>query len=117
MSAEVTQRTIFKISEKFSATPGPRYITEGDWSGELLRTTILKRVVMEAISSGEKITIDLDGTAGFGTSFLEEVFGGLIREDKLRISDLQKVLYFKSNEEPYLIDDIKEYMEEANDKN
>lgn len=118
MSASQMQSTlILKIKNDFSATPGPRYIVEGEFSGELLRTTILIKIVNEAIQNKAKLLIDLDGTAGYGTSFLEEAFGGLIREDKISYAKLKETLDFKSNEEPYLIDDIREYMEEANDKN
>jgi hypothetical protein len=118
MSASQMQaKVIFDLKAEFSPTPGPRYIIEGDFSGELLRTTILKNIVSEAIKKKNKLLIDLDGTAGYGTSFLEEAFGGLIREDKISFEKLKETLEFKSDEEPYLIDDINEYMEEANDKN
>ena len=48
-----------------------------------------------------------------GTSFLEEVFGGLIREEHIAYEDLRKYLDFISNEEPDLIDEIWGYIEDA----
>lgn len=101
------------IAQKFTRTPGPRYIKEGKFSGELFRKTILKDIVSEAITKNEELTIVLDGAAGYGTSFLEEAFGGLIREDKIPYNDLKRVLVFVTKEEPYLEDDINEYLEDA----
>ena len=59
------------------------------------------------------LQIDLDGTFGYGTSFLEEAFGGLIRIDGFRLADLNRILFFKSDEEPELITEVQSYMEEA----
>jgi hypothetical protein len=104
------------IAKDFSAAPGPRYIREGDFSGELFRNTILLPKMKIAIEKGLDIIVDLDGTAGYGTSFLEESFGGLIREEYLDYNQIKKVLKIKSDEELYLIDDIDHYLEEANNE-
>jgi hypothetical protein len=106
-----------KVAEIFSKYPGPRYIAEGEYSGEAFRDQVLLPIVKRSIESGEKILIDLDGTNGYGTSFLEETFGGLIRVNKLKYSDLKNIFGYKSEEEPYLIDDIQDYMEAARDEN
>ena len=105
-----------KIATDFSSTPGPRYIVEGDWSGELFRKECLLPVVKKAIEEKNKLIVDLDGTAGYGTSFLEESFGGLIREEKIEYSEIVHVLEIKSMEEDYLIEDIKEYLKDAEKK-
>ncbi|WMN11923.1 STAS-like domain-containing protein [Marivirga salinae] len=102
-----------KIAQDYTTTPGPRYIKEGSWSGEKLRNEIVFPQVSESIKKNEKIEIDLDGTAGYGTSFLEEVFGGLIRENKLDYDELVEFIEIKSDEEPYLIEDIFEYLKDA----
>lgn len=102
-----------KISTDYSKSPGPRYIVEGKNSGELFRTNRLLPLVVQAKSHATKVEINLDGTSGFGTSFLEESFGGLIRNDGFTLSELNNLLIFVSKEEPYLIDEIKEYMLEA----
>ena len=41
-----------------------------------------------------KLIVDLDGTAGLGTSFLEESFGGLIRRDHINYNILKQTLYY-----------------------
>jgi hypothetical protein len=105
-----------KIARDFTPTPGPRYIKEGFHSGELFRDTILYPKFEEALKQGVKIEVDLDGTAGYGTSFLEETFGGLIREKHMDIEVIKKHLELISNEEDYLIEDIQHYLEDAETK-
>lgn len=68
------------------------------------------------IDNGDTLEVDLDGTQGYGTSFLEEAFGGLIREDHFALDDILDHVRFVSEEEPYLIDDIKLYLKAANDE-
>ncbi len=106
----------FKIAKDFFPTPGPRYIHEGPYSGELLRQTKFFTLFHDAIRDNKKIIVDLDGTPGYGTSFLEEIFGGLIREHKLDYAQIISHLDIISEEEPYLKDDIYHYLSEANEK-
>lgn len=104
------------IAKDFTDTPGPRYDHEGKFSGEKFRKEVLEPDVRKALSEGKKIKVDLDHTAGYGTSFLEEAFGGLIRNDKIDYNSLKESLIIKSDEEEYLIDDILEYLKEAHDE-
>ena len=95
---------VLKISTDFSKTPGARYKEEGDYSGQEFRENHLFPKYQEAKTQGCKLIIDLDGTAGFGTSFLEESFGGLIRTNKLDYNELKNIIYFKSEENPEYIE-------------
>jgi len=106
----------FKVVTEFSETPGPRFRDEGDFSGEELREDHLLPLVRDTIENDQTLLVDLDGTHGYLTSFLEEAFGGLIRVDKIQFEILSKVLSFKSDEEKYLIDDIDGYMQDAQDE-
>lgn len=101
------------VAEEFSRTPGPRYAAEGDFSGEVFRQEVLRPKVKEAIHTKAHLLIDLDGTAGYGTSFLEEAFGGLVRMDGISAETLRAILRFKSDEEEYLVEDILSYIAEA----
>lgn len=98
---------------EFSVTPGSRYRDEGTkaHSGQEFREDILESKFQEALKAKIKLIVDLDGTIGYGTSWLEEVFGGLAR--KYKKSDVLEIIEFISNEEPYLIDDIKQYIKDA----
>jgi len=109
-------RIIVKIAKDFSRTPGPRYIKEGKWSGELLRTEKFYNIFNDAINNNKMVVVDLDGTIGYGTSFLEEIFGGLIREHHLDYDQILKHLELISEEEPYLIEDIFAYLKDAHEE-
>lgn len=101
------------ISSEFSTTPGARYITDGPFSGEQFRKEKLEPLFAER-NDNSTILIDLDGTEGYATSFLEESFGGLAR-----VFGKERVIariHFKSDEESLLIEEIKNYIEQCNDK-
>jgi hypothetical protein len=87
------------IREEFGYAPGPRYIREGDLSAELFRREFLLPAMKKAIQEKVILTVDVDGTAGFGKSFFEESFGGLIREEGLDYKDIVDHLEVISNEE------------------
>ncbi|MGM9508576.1 STAS-like domain-containing protein [Larkinella sp. GY13] len=108
------KQLIVNIAKEFTKTPGPRYIWEGEFSGELFRQKILTDKFHQAVDQNSTLVVQLDGTAGYGTSFLEEVFGGLAREEGIK--KVQKYLEVISNDEPYLKDDILEYVREAEKK-
>lgn len=110
------KHTLINIASDFSTAPGPRYIHEGRFSGELFRTQTLTPKFKEALASKLVLEVVLDGTSGYGTSFLEEAFGGLIREDRIAYSDITKTLKLVSNEEPDYIEEINEYLEQARDE-
>lgn len=99
---------IIKICDDFTDAPGPRFISQGDYSGELFRESILIPKFKEAIEKNEKLTIDFDGTFGYPTSFLEEAFGGL--KEKYEKDIILNTLEFISNDEIGLIDEVKGYI-------
>lgn len=107
-----------KISRDFTPTPGPRYIRESDIdnSGESFRKKILFPTFISALERNKKLVVDLDGTAGYGTSFLEESFGGLIRIEKMEYQTIIDNLEIISNEEEFLNDDIQQYLKDAAQK-
>lgn len=99
--------------KEFSITPGSRELDEGKkaHSGEEFRINFLEPAFKDILKTDSKLIVNLDGTIGFGTSWLEEVFGGLARIYDKDIVKSKLVLI--SDEEPYLIDDINEYIEHA----
>ncbi len=94
----MSDATILKVSEEFTEAPGGRYKTDGDFSAELFRDTILLPAVKKAIDEKKKLLIDLDGGYGYAFSFIEEAFGGLVRKG-LRHADLCDYMNIKSNED------------------
>ncbi len=105
-----------KIATDFSTTPGARYKEEGDFSGEEFREYVLYPKFKEAKTKGCHLIINLDGTAGLGTSFLEESFGGLLRTNKLDYNEVVDIIQFVSIENPDYIEEILGYLFDAYEK-
>lgn len=104
---------IINIAKDFSRSPGARYKEEGDFPGVEFRSNLLAPNLKKAIENGVKIEVNLDGSAGYSTAFLEESFGGLIREDGFTYDEVMNNIIFTSDEDPSYIDDIKHYIEHA----
>jgi STAS-like domain of unknown function (DUF4325) len=69
-----------KISTNFTKTPGARYYSDGPFSGEEFYDKLLKKSYVEAVNQGVKLRVDLDGTDGYASSFLNEAFSRLGNE-------------------------------------
>ncbi len=108
---DTRQRIPLNIAEVFSRTPGPRTRAEGEHSAEEFLDTILVHRFDEAVASQAVLLVDLDGGYGYGTSFLEEAFGGLARRRGVQL--VLDHVNFKSEEEPYLVNDVLSYIREA----
>ncbi|WP_237479404.1 STAS-like domain-containing protein [Lichenibacterium dinghuense] len=71
-------RTI-SVAQDFSRYPGPRYRRDGSFSGEQFREEILAPALRNAVAGGGRLHVLIDGVAGYGSSFLDEAFAGLLR--------------------------------------
>ena len=99
---------LFKV-KNFTMTPGGRFIRDGKFSGEEFRENVLDALYNQALETDETLEIDLDGTYGYPSSFLEESFGGLARKyGKQSVKNKIKVI---SNDDPLQICRIQEYIE------
>jgi hypothetical protein len=92
----VTMDRIIEISKEFSLTPGGRYISDGPASGQLFRDRHLAPALREAQRMGSRVVVILDGTRGYLSSFLEEAFGGLVRECGFTRDQLARLLEIRS---------------------
>ncbi|MDA8485873.1 STAS-like domain-containing protein [Pseudomonas resinovorans] len=101
--------TSIVVTKRFSEYPAGRYRADGDFSGQVFREDLL----VPALAKHDLVEIDLDGAMGYGSSFLEEAFGGLVREHKFSAEQLHRKLRFKSDEEPSLIQEIWIYIDGA----
>ena len=100
-----------KISEEFSRFPGARNYSDGNYSGEEFFDKILDSRFAQALAAKSKLTVDLDGTEGYATSFLDEAFTRLAK--KYTVRETLNNLIIISNEEPEWIDEIKTYISET----
>ncbi len=101
------------IVSDFSRTPGFRFYSDGPFSGQLFRETKLEPLFEES-KNFDTIVINLDGVAGYATSFLEEAFGGLARKYGKEV--VLNRLTFISDEDPLLIEEIQNYIRNCHEK-
>lgn len=82
---------MISIAKDFSPHPAGRYVTDGPFSGERFRDDLL----YPALRDNDRVEIDMDGALGYGSSFLEEAFGGLIRKHRMNAKMLREKLCVK----------------------
>ncbi len=88
-----------EIARDFSPVPAGRLKTDGRFSGEAFREHLL-RILGDSPS---KIRIILDGAEGYGSAFLEEAFGGLVRKGYYTPHQLMERLEIVAKSRPYQI--------------
>lgn len=99
------------IGKDFSDTPSGRYRDDGPFSGEVFRDDHL----VPALKENEKVYVDISGVEGYGSSFLEEVFGGLVRLRIYTKSELSEKLKCEAQDKSKAcyLERIHAYMEAA----
>lgn len=98
------------VAKDFSPTPGGRFKSQGDHSGEEFRNDILRPKLDIAIRENITLICNLDGCLGYPSSFLDESFGQLGREMKKKGIDILKYMTFISKDEPSLVENIQHYI-------
>lgn len=97
---------LIDLCKDFSSTPGGRYRLEGVFSGEEFREDFVE----PKLNAGHDVVIDIDGVEGLSSSFLEEVFGGLIRKFGARVVSRVEV---RAATKPFRARKVKEFVERA----
>ena len=99
------------IGKDFSDTPWGRYPDDGPFSGERFREEMLK----PALQDHHQLTVFIDDAEGYGSSFLDEAFGGLVRKGYYTPKQLRDGLTIECNDPDYTIyrDLIWKYIDEA----
>jgi len=96
---------IINIAKDFSTTTGFRTYDDGPKSGLEFFETLLRDKFKEAIQNEVKLKVNLDGTEGYTSSFLNEAFRLLGKEFGSDIA--WKNLIIVSDETPKYIKKIK----------
>jgi len=107
-----TLKTI-NIATDFSKYPAGRLRCHAKYSGEALRDDLLAPALREY----EEVTVNLSGVVGYAASFLEEAFGGLVRECGFDAEKLRTQLKITGGPKPARYRGpealIREYIEDA----
>ena len=72
------------VARDFSRFPAGRTPDDNEFNG----TTFRRDHLIPALRSYETVEISFDGVYALGSSFLEEAFGGLVREHEFEKEDL-----------------------------
>lgn len=97
------------IAKQFYDAPAGRFPEDGKYNGQRFRQEYL---VPALLAEGD-VFVDMDGTDGYGSSFLEEAFGGLVRLCGFSPSQLHERLVLKSDEDESFIEEVWEYIDNA----
>jgi hypothetical protein len=107
----IAERVALNVASEFSSMPGPRKRSEGQFSGQQFLEDLLRPRFLAALRCDGTLTVNLDGAAGYPTSFLEEAFGGLARE--FGSSKVGEIVEIVCKDEPYLGGEVSRYIKEA----
>jgi hypothetical protein len=98
------------LSKDFSRHPAGRYRSDGPYTGEQFREEFLE----PSLGKNEYVIVELDGARGYGSSFLEEAFGGLVRAG-YSIDTIIRLIELRSSN-PLLIHQIQKYIRDGEKK-
>jgi hypothetical protein len=103
--------TTIKIAEDFTKFPAGRFLSDGKFSGERFREEFL----IPALKKNDKVIVFIDGVIGYGSSFLEECFGGMVRKKLFTTDDLKRRLEIKFDDPSFSLyeTEIWEYINDA----
>lgn len=87
------------VREDFSRFPAGRFRTDGPYSGQRFREDLLAPRITSALAKKTHVRVVLDGTRGYGSSFLEEAFGGLVRDHEFSARDLVQSLKLDTSDD------------------
>ncbi|WP_152492624.1 STAS-like domain-containing protein [Roseovarius sp. THAF27] len=106
-------RTI-NIAEDFTRYPGGRYPRDGEGNG----TDFRDRFLVPILKDHDKAVIILDGAAGYPSSFLDEAFAGLVRNEGFSADVVLASFELVAKEPGFnrVIEMISRYVREAGEK-
>lgn len=96
----------YDIAEEYTATPIGRYKKDSRFSGEGF-----KEILADFIQKEQPVCLIMDNTSGYNPSFLEEAFGGLIRDGFSKAS-IEKYIRYETAD-PSLVAEILFYIDDA----
>lgn len=83
------------ITSEFNDKLGGRWIKLGPYSGEAFYNELLLPRYKKARELEVKLNIYLDGTKGYGSSFLDQSFGELARENG--VNEVKETIVFHTD--------------------
>ncbi|URJ85780.1 STAS-like domain-containing protein [Pasteurella multocida] len=96
------------VVDDFSKTPygrSPAKVLphEAEHTGEVFRQNILSPRLRVALEQDANLIVELTGYNRYGRSFIDEAFGGLIREDNFSYQQLKSHLKIEHKDVPSIV--------------
>ena len=107
-------KVTISIADNFSAYPAGRYPEDGEYNATAFR----KEWLVPALADDARVEVTFDDVAGLAASFLDEAFGGLVRNEGMTKEFLDSHLHLTTTE-PELEDFVKlarRYIDETSSK-
>jgi hypothetical protein len=104
----MSETVTVNVGKDFSRFPSGRTPRDSAFSGEAFREKFLRG----PLEDGKDVIVELDDAISYGSSFLEESFGGLVRVYGMSKEALLQNLKLISFDE-LLIDEIRSYIKLA----
>lgn len=95
----------------FSKTPYGRYVEDGKYSGSAFRRTLLAPAFKDP--NIQRVNVYLDGVQDgyeYSSAFLEEAFGGLVRECGVSVEEVRRKLNIVTIHHDYVLE-INEFLD------
>lgn len=92
---------ILSIAKDFSPSPAGRTPADGPFNAERFRDSILLPALKKAAVNHDKVVVLLDDAYSYSSSFLEEVFGGIVRKHTFDAKTLSETLEIRTNSPIY----------------
>ncbi|WP_295117607.1 STAS-like domain-containing protein [uncultured Chitinophaga sp.] len=95
-----------KIADSFTPFPGLRHCNISDNSGEEFYHKVLNPAFAQQVRAEQPITIDIDDSQGYASSFLDEAFGNMVYD--FGLETVRRYVTITSEEEPHWKEMIEE---------
>jgi hypothetical protein len=95
------------IARDFSPYPAGRTPGDGPFNGQRFRESLLVPAMERAIAANAHVMVEFGGADSYSSSFLEEVFGGLVRAGRFPAPVISRVLRLRTDDpvfDAYVLD-------------
>jgi hypothetical protein len=106
-------KKIINVVKDFHKEPYGRLPSDSAGCDLTCGETFRKSILAPAIREYDRVVVDLTGYNRYGRSFLDEAFGGLIREENFSWADLEKKLTYTHDDVTSIVKVIDERIEAA----
>ena len=99
------------VANDFSIIPSGRQKSDGSATGQHFYEILVDS--LSKLTEGQQLSINFDGVLTAGSSFLDEAFGGLVRNGIIKRKDFHKIIIIIADEHPEIKEKVSKYVKDA----